>query len=93
MLRSAFRVAAAGAASTGQNALRAAAQAGKTAHRAGAPRDPLRPMRRHQRAARPFFERRPPEGMAAGLETIADLPIRGRGWETERPNGLRIERA
>ncbi|MEK9946821.1 MAG: glutamate-5-semialdehyde dehydrogenase [Alphaproteobacteria bacterium] len=34
------------------------------------------------------------EGMAAGLETIADLPdpVGAVFWETERPNGLRIER-
>jgi glutamate-5-semialdehyde dehydrogenase len=34
------------------------------------------------------------EGMAAGLEAIADLPdpVGEVFWETERPNGLRIER-
>ena len=34
------------------------------------------------------------EGMAAGLEAIADLPdpVGVVFWETERPNGLRIER-
>lgn len=34
------------------------------------------------------------DGMAAGLEAIADLPdpVGAVFWETERPNGLRIER-